>query len=94
MGKLIEKGSGTVTSSSGEHAAVDYVLHIYQDEIAVSTLQAGSATIPGMKSIEGRLSPFCFGLGQSLTLEFKDGRKLKFFFKDGSGFITAQGALQ
>ena len=52
MRKLIETigGSGTVTSSSGEHTAVHYLLHIYQNEIPVGNMQ----TIPGLKRMPRR----------------------------------------
>jgi hypothetical protein len=96
MRRLIDtiEDSGTVTSGSGEHATVHYVLHVYQKEIAAGHAQDGNATIAGLTSYEGRVSPVCFALGQDLTLELQDGRKLKFFFKDTRGSIATKGALQ
>jgi hypothetical protein len=96
MRKLIEKieGSGTVTSSSGEHAAVHYVLHIYQDQISVANMQNPNATMPGIKSIEGPVLPVCFFRDPDLTLELQDGRKLKFSFTDMHGSIATKGAIQ
>jgi hypothetical protein len=57
-------------------------------------MQHGNATIPGMKSIEGRVSPVRFFGDPDLTLELQDGRKLRFFFKDMHGSIAARGAPQ
>jgi hypothetical protein len=95
MRKLIDtiEGSGTVTSSSGEHAAVHYVLHIYQDQISVANRQNPNAMAPGLKSIEGPVLPVCFFGDRDLTLELQDGRKLRFSFTDMHGSIAAKGAL-
>jgi hypothetical protein len=97
MQRLIEKieGSGTVTSSSGEHAAVQCVLHVYQKEIPVGNMQDANATILSpLKSYEGRILPVCFFGDPELTLELRDGRKLKFSFTDMLGSIATKGALQ
>jgi hypothetical protein len=95
MRKLIEtiEGNGTVTSSSCEHAAVHYVLHIYQDQISVGHMQDANATIPGMMNIEGPVLPVCFFGDPDLTLELQDRRKLKFFFTDMHGSIGARSGL-
>jgi len=81
-------GSGTVTSVSGDQKPVQYDLHVYQEEISVRTLENPNATIPGMKDIRGRVDPVCFFGDSDLTLEMKDGRKMKFFFTDSRGTIA------
>src|SRR6266487_1502335 len=73
-------GSGTVTSSRGDQKPVRYDVHIYQEEISVGSLENPNATIPGMKDIRGGVDPVCFFGDKDLTLEMKDGRKVKFFF--------------
>ena len=83
MARLIDtmEGSGTVRSSSGDHADVHYVLQVYQDQISVANMQNPHAMMPGFKSIEGRISPVCFSGDPELTLELQDGHKLKFFLR-------------
>jgi len=81
-------GGGTVTSSRGEQKPVQYDLHVYQEEISVGTLENPNATIPGMKDIRGGVDPVCFFGDKDLTLETKDGRKMKFFFTDKRGTIA------
>lgn len=76
------KGNGTVTATSGEHVAVRYELHQYQNELPVRTLSDPPATMAGLKECRGVIQPVCFLLERDLTLEMQDGRKLKFSFTD------------
>ena len=85
-------GGGTVTSSRGEQKPVQYDLHVYQEEISLGTLENPNATIARTKDIRGRVDPVCFFGDSDLTLEMKDGRKMKFLFTDKRGTI-ARGAL-
>jgi hypothetical protein len=82
------KGKGTVTSNNGKKVAVQYELSVYQDEIPAGNLLDPHATIPGLKTVRGSVSPVCFFGENGLLLEMQDGRKLKFFFSDSQGSIA------
>jgi hypothetical protein len=73
------KGTGTVTSSSGEHAKVKYEIHITRED-------AYGETIP-LPSRDGWVNPVCFFGVQTLTLALKDGRTAKFIYQNDSGAI-------
>jgi hypothetical protein len=81
-------GSGTVTSGSGEQKPVRYEIDVYQEQIPVGSMTNPGATIPGLKDIRGRVEPVCFFGDGDLTLQMRDGRKMKFFFTDGRGTIS------
>jgi hypothetical protein len=83
------KGIATVTSNGEEQVAVQYELHVYQDDIPADNLIDPHATIPGMKSIERWVSPVRFFGENGLTLEMQDGRKLKFFFQGSADMVQA-----
>jgi hypothetical protein len=69
------RGSGPVTSKSGEQVVVQYELHILQKEF------------PSLPSISGYVSPVCFFGLDALTLKLDDGRTAKFNYKDAKGNI-------
>ena len=70
------KDSGTVLASNGEQAKVKYEIQVGQNEVPVpATLSTGSATLPSLQSIKGRVSPVCFFGTQTLTLKLKDGQR-------------------
>ncbi len=81
------RGDGTVTSSDGEQMPVHYDIEVFQKEIPVG----GGETIPGMKSIHGRVSPVCFFGDGNLMLKMEDGKKMTFFFTDTNGSIAFRG---
>jgi hypothetical protein len=73
------KGRGVVTSSSGEHAMVEYELHTTQED-------AYGQTVP-LPSTDGWINPVCFFGVQHLTLTLKDGRTAKFIYRNDSGAV-------
>jgi hypothetical protein len=89
--RMIERiaGKGTVSGDGGDPTPVQYDLQIFQEQIPARTMDAPNATIPGMKTIRGSVQPVCSDQS-GLILEMKDGRKLKFFFKDSHGSIAVQ----
>jgi hypothetical protein len=82
-------GRGIVTSRSGEKVAVCYDLRVCQDQPDGKTPDRRDATIVGTKRIEGMVEPVCFFEEYGLILEMEDGRKLRFFFTNGQGYIAA-----
>jgi len=77
------KGSGAVVSKKGERVAVEYELHIYEQEIPV-----GNAKVPGLGQCEGWISPVCFFGENGLLLDMEDRRKFEFSFTNNKGLIT------
>jgi hypothetical protein len=82
-------GNGTVTPADGKSVAVRYQLEIWQKDIPDGL----GGTIPGMKSINGSIRPFCGALREKLTLRMEDGRTVDFFFTDTNGSVTATGGI-
>jgi hypothetical protein len=63
-------------ATNGEQAKVKYEIQVGQNEVPVpATLSTGSATLPSLQSIKGRVSPVCFFGTQTLTLKLKDGQR-------------------
>jgi hypothetical protein len=87
------RGRGTVGVQNGKKT-VEYELRVHQQEIHAGTLENPSATIPGMKSIEGWVRPFVGSLGTMLTLEMSDGRSVNFFFRNTEGSVVASGGIE
>jgi hypothetical protein len=82
------KGSGTVTSNSGEHAKVKYEIQIEKNVIhGAPDLSSGPSDVPGLPTITGRISPACFFGTQALTLTLKDGQTARFIYLNSSGDI-------
>ena len=81
------RGKGMVTTEDGQQVSVEYDLKVCQEEISAGSMENPTASIPGMKSIEGHVKPVRF-FGQELTLELEDKRKIKFFFTDMRGTIA------
>lgn len=100
MHKVIEtlKGKGRLTGSAeaSQDYAVDYELHIVQEEIAAPTRLNIHATEPGSSAIVATLRIGHLGNGpvfsdeQQLTLHLDDGRKLPLVWK-GYGSYQATG---
>jgi hypothetical protein len=87
-------GKGTVTASS-ESSRVTYDLVFFRDQLKTTALGSGYSSIPsGVERIRGRVLPVCFGLGENLTLEMEDGRKLSFFYTDSGGAISFSGWIE
>jgi hypothetical protein len=84
------EGNGTVTTNTGERVGVHYTLNVFQKDIPATSHSNPFGSASGMKEIHGHVEPVGF-FGQILTLEMQDGRKLKFFFTDGRGSISASG---
>jgi hypothetical protein len=94
VGSLTGRGHVTRRSAQTALGAVQYQLQIWQDFIDASSLE-GRAELPGLKSIEGRISGLGgLGLvGEELTLSLEDGSYFDFFFTDLTGRIAAQGGF-
>ena len=84
------KGKGAITSGSGGKVPAAYDIDCYQVEVPTGFLQSTdpNSTTTGTKTYEGVVHPFCFTLGEALTLEMQDGRKLTFRFRSTDGAIT------
>ena len=82
------KGNGTVTANNGEQVAVRYEVHVYQDQIPIRTMSDPQTIMPGSKEYRGVIQPVRFFGENGLTLEMKDGRKLKFSFTNSRGSIA------
>jgi len=83
------RGNGTVTPVGGQSVSVHYKLDVWQEDIPDGL----GATIPGMKSIRGTITPFCGAPREKLTLRMSDGKTLEFCFTDLTGTATATGGI-
>ncbi len=86
-------GKGTVISRDGTRTPVEYELQVLQDEVPAGHLDDPHASIPGLKSVHGRVLP-ALSLGEMATLELKDGRRAKFFWRDSRGSVTVSGPIE
>jgi hypothetical protein len=82
-------GSGVVVSTSGQRKSVQFQLDQYQEEVS----DGFGGMIPGMKTLLGTIDPPCFVGQRGLVLEMDEGRTVRFFYTDGRGSITCQGAI-
>lgn len=80
-------GTGTITTPKGEVASVQYEIQVWQKQIPAGNLSNPTATIPGVLTISGRVSPARFFGAETLTLNLEDGRSAKFIYKDSNGNI-------
>ena len=85
-------GKGTVRSKDGKHVHVKYELTEFQEEVRAGHMGDPNASILGLKQIRGWVEPVSF-IGDELTLELQDNRKLKFFFTDTNGKIVGSGGF-
>jgi hypothetical protein len=90
MMNLVEtlEGKGTGVAATGK-TPVQYRLLVYQNQIPDGL----GGTIAGLKEIHGRILPVFGDDREMLTLEMKDARTVKFYFRDGDGNVLATGGI-
>jgi hypothetical protein len=76
-------------------AEVGYSLTVTQEMLGAATFGDASAEVEGLKDITGRIDLDSHTavtlLGENLTLELKDGRRLPIFLRNERGLIDASG---
>jgi hypothetical protein len=93
----LEEFSGTGKIWLGDKivmTSVKYSIRISQRMIEARTM-GGTSEIPGLKSIDGWLTgsvPFQL-VGESIELEFEDGRRWKCFIQSSDGNLMNRGGI-
>jgi hypothetical protein len=69
--------SGTAVADDGREQDVEYELCEHQETIRTPTLDDPNASIPGLKTLSGRMKPACFSDQGQFTLVTKQGQKYR-----------------
>ena len=69
------KGNGVAVADDGRRVSVEYEIREHQERISSSTLDDPGASVPGLKSMDGYLTPECFPDESQFTLEAENGQK-------------------
>lgn len=85
------RGNGFIVSETQGRNPVQYELEIWQKEVRNDPFPP----IPGMEQIRGSVYPAHAFVGEEITLELQDGRKLRFFYTNsGSPEIVGAGVFE